>query len=216
MPEVNPTFKTNQGPCECGTSCTAWGTLKKPWKSNGKRCVKATCWCKQCVGSKNKKGGQRDQQGKGAKALSGMRGRRDETSDRWSFRWENKRDNRYAKPVFEAYAKSFALALATGPLVVEATGKLRPYSLFVFRDDQIKEFCAGTYELHSGIHMPVHTSFNAMERIDEQMRPIGDWRPFIFRAAQPRMKFGLVVCRGDQLEPVRTALRLQHGFEDVR
>jgi hypothetical protein len=213
VPDVESRLKDNKGFCNCG--CRRYGTFRvKPWR-NGVLCVRACDSCRNCKGRIAKKGGQRDQQRVGAKRLSGgSAGRRDEQSDRWTFRWENKRDNRYAKPVFECYSKSFALALATGPLVVEATGKLRPYSLFVFRDDQIREFCDGTYELHSGIHMPVHTSFNAMERIDEQMRPIGDWRPFIFRAAQPRMKFGLVVCRGDQLSEVRIALRLQHGFAD--
>src|SRR3954470_9169685 len=107
MPEVETNFKDNKGPCECG--CQAWGLLKKPWKSNGKQCVRATCWCDQCRGSKNKKGGQRDQQSKGSKRLSGVRGRRDEQADRHTFRWENKRDLRYAKPIFDAYLKSFAL-----------------------------------------------------------------------------------------------------------
>lgn len=215
MPEVQTNFKDNKGYCECG--CGAYGTLKRPWRSNGVRCIRTSCWCDQCRSSKNSKGGYKDQKYKGAKKLAGQTGRRHEQDDRFTFRWEGKKDIRYAKPVFEAYSKSFALALATGPLVVEATGKLKPHSLFVFRDDQIREFCDGTYELATGIHMPVFTSFDAMQRIDNQLRPHADNRPFIFRTAQAYMRFGLVVCRGDQLDEVRTALRIQHRWtDDVR
>jgi hypothetical protein len=63
--------------------------------------------------------------------------------------------------------------------------------------------------------MPVFTSFGSMQHNAERERAAGDNRPFIFWASQPRMKFGLVVCRGDQLDEVRTAFRLQHGWVDV-
>ena len=209
VPEVEPNFKTNQGYCGCG--CGAYGTLKKPWP-NGRRCIKVSCWCDQCRPSKEARRGYKEQRSRGAKRVAGKRGRKHEQDDRFEFRWEAKSDLRYAKPVFECYLRSFALALATGPLVVEATGKLKPYSLLIFRDDQIKQFCDGTYETHSGIHMPVFTSFEAMQRNAERERAIADNRPFIFWTSQSRMKFGLVVCRGDQLDDVRTALRLQHGW----
>jgi hypothetical protein len=64
--DVTPNLKENVGPCGCG--CPAYGTLKRPWRSNGVRCVARKCECRQCKGKNAKKGGGRKQ----SKALTAI------------------------------------------------------------------------------------------------------------------------------------------------
>jgi hypothetical protein len=52
---VTSNLKANVGDCGCG--CGAYGTLKKPWRSNNVRCVARKCSCRQCVGRNSKKSG---------------------------------------------------------------------------------------------------------------------------------------------------------------
>lgn len=154
MPDVETNFKHNQGDCGCG--CGRYATFRvKPWRS-GILCVRTCDSCPSCKGRRAKKGGQKNQQQKGAKRVAGVTGRAHEQHDRFAFRWENKRDGRYAKPVF--------------------------------------------------------TAFEAMQYLDEQQRPIGDSRPFMFRADRVGSPYGLVVFRDDQLEEMWRAIGIQHGW----
>jgi hypothetical protein len=153
--EVEPNLKANKAECGCG--CGIFGTLRvKPWRSNGVTCVRRGCVCRQCVGRASKMGGQKNQQRKGAKEIAGVTGRNHEQNDRFAFRWENKRDSRYARQVF--------------------------------------------------------TAFEAMQKIDEQLRPLGDTRPFLFRADKAGSPYGLVVFRGDQLREMWEAIGIQNGW----
>lgn len=67
-PFVPPNFKADYvGDCGCG--CGASGVLRvKPWRSNGVRCVKRGCPCRQCLGKRSKQMGAR-RQSKAATAL---------------------------------------------------------------------------------------------------------------------------------------------------
>lgn len=56
----------------CGCGCGEYGTLKKPWRSNGVRCVAHKCKCKQCVGGRQP-GNARRRENKIAKATGGTR-----------------------------------------------------------------------------------------------------------------------------------------------
>lgn len=145
----------NKGDCGCG--CGKFATYRtKAWASNGVLCVRTCDSCRQCKGKASKVGGQRNQQNKGAKRLSGVHGKSHEQNDRFAFRWENKRDGRVAKPVF--------------------------------------------------------TAFEAMQLVDDQLRPHGDNRPFIFRADKVGSPYGLVVFRDDQLREVWQAIGEQNGW----
>lgn len=46
--QVEPLLK-DRDECGCGCGCGCYGTLKRPWRSNGVRCVRG-CGCKQCHG----------------------------------------------------------------------------------------------------------------------------------------------------------------------
>lgn len=59
MTDVTSNLKENVGECGCG--CGAFGTLKKPWRSNGVQCVARRCSCRQCMGKQSKKKGGRKQ-----------------------------------------------------------------------------------------------------------------------------------------------------------
>lgn len=146
-----------KGECGCG-ACGLFGTLRvKPWR-NGVTCVARGCSCKQCTGSKSKRGGQRDQQRKGAKLLGIQRARNDEQADRAAFRWENKRTGR------------------------------------------------------TGVSGPVHNAWDKVEKVDDQLRPHGDTRPFIARFSVDTRPYGLVVMRDDRLDETLYALCLQRGI----
>jgi hypothetical protein len=151
--EVTPNLKAK---AECGCGCLKFGTLRvKPWPSNGVTCVRVGCNCKQCTSSKSKRGGQRDQQVKGAKALGMKGGRNHEQHDRAPFRWENKKTK------------------------------------------------------ITGVSGPVHNAFDKVEKVDNDLRPIGDNRPFIARFAIEGRKHGLIVMRDDILDESLYALCLQ-------
>src|SRR4051794_29881769 len=55
MDNVVPNFKPF-GRCGCADDCGLEGHFKRPWKSNGRICVR-NCACKQCKGAKSKRSG---------------------------------------------------------------------------------------------------------------------------------------------------------------
>jgi hypothetical protein len=139
-----------QGPRkgECGCGCQAFGTLRvRPWRSNGVTCVTRGCVCRQCIGRRSKKGGQYDQQTKGARALTGKRGRTHEEHDRAVFRWQNKKTGKHgvSGPVHNAWDK-----VERDDEQLRPHGDIRPflarfalegrrYGLVVIRDDKLRE-----------------------------------------------------------------------------
>jgi hypothetical protein len=157
VPEVEPNMRPF-GPCGCG-KCGLEGLLRvKPWYSNGVICVRRGCTCRQCTGSRSKRGGQRDQQRKGSKTLTGKPGRSHEQHDRKAFRWENKKTN-----------------------------------------------------IH-GVSGPVHNAWDKVEKVDEQLRPIGDTRPFLARFDLEGRRYGLVVLRDDKLHETWFAIGVENGW----
>jgi hypothetical protein len=145
MSDVEPNFKPF-GACGCG--CGREGTLRvKPWRSNGVICVRLGCVCQQCVGRRSKKGGKYDQQTRGAKILTGKRGRTHEEHDRAAFRWQNKKTGKHgvSGPVHNAWDK-----VEKDDDVLRPHGDIRPFlarfalegrrfGLVMFRDDKLRE-----------------------------------------------------------------------------
>jgi hypothetical protein len=100
------------------------------------------------MGRRSVKGGQSDQQSKGAKILGIGRGRKHEEHDRAAFRWQNKRSNRFgiSGPVHNAWDRVEKDDNALRPI-----GDNRPFiarfsldergrfGLVVIRDDKLLE-----------------------------------------------------------------------------
>ena len=119
MSEVFPNFKDNQGECECG--CGAYGTLKKPWRSNGKRCVARKCPCRQCLGKTSRKKG--DDKARIARKALGISGANTRHEELWGGQVRSEmKAGAQVKPAVTAFTRMEAQSEAQRPF-----GDNRPF-----------------------------------------------------------------------------------------
>lgn len=149
MTEVTTNFKDNQGECGCG--CGVFGTLKKPWRSNGVQCVARRCECKQCLGKGSRsKGDSRARQARKAMAIPGANSRHEE---HWAgaVRTEMKAGAQ-VKPAVTAFVRMEAQSEQERPM-----GDTRPFvgvalpdgskdGVVMFRLSKLNETVAALYE----------------------------------------------------------------------
>jgi len=202
------------GACQCG--CGKEGTYRvKPWRS-GILCVRSCTSCASCRGRRAKKGGQYDQQSKGARELASKRGKNHEEADRYAFRWQNKK-GKISIPIHNVWEK--VEQPDRRPLVVSVGWNIYPSRLILLRSDHLAESWKlleheePFYPTEKLYVQPVFTAFSKVEKDDEAMRPIGDSRPFIARFALPQSRhYALLIFRHDQLEAMHYALGIENGY----
>lgn len=131
---VETNMKANVGECECG--CGAYGTLKKPWRSNGKRCVSRKCRCKQCTGKQSRKGGDdKARQARKALSIPGANSRHEEHLG-GLVRWEAK-SGAQVQPMWTAFLKAWAQSEASRPI-----GDHRPFVMTAAPDNTKEQLVA--------------------------------------------------------------------------
>ena len=147
--DVTPDFKTNVGNCECG--CGEYGTLKRPWRSNGKRCVARKCQCKQCTGKVSRtKGDTKAREARTALGIPGANTRHEEHLG-GLIRWEAK-TGAQVKPMWTAFLKAETQSEQQRPFgdhrpfVMTAGADGQRDQLVAFRLSALREVVAALYE----------------------------------------------------------------------